>query len=316
MFIATRDDPALFAPILADAEPHQFGSPFSRLIAMTKLVRAIRGFRPNLVYMRWDLFYPPLSWLPANAPLVVEINTDDLVENALGSRLRSWYNRITRGFLFRRARALVFVTTELSQRASFGRHGNRHVITNGIDLTAYPVRPALQHDRPRLVFVGSPDQPWQGLDKVLALASIHRDWQYDVVVVPTPTADAPPNVSWYGRLSRADLIAVLSQAEVGLGTLALHRKAMDEAASLKMREYLAMGLPVIYANDDPDVDSLGPLVLRIANTETNVLDDLLLIEDYVRRSRGTRIPRSLVDHIDVASKEAQRLALFESLART
>lgn len=316
LFIATRDDPARFAPALGDAQSGRFGSPISRLIALTKLIRAIRRFRPSLVYMRWDLFYPPMFWLPADAPLVVEVNTDDLVENALGSRLRSFYNRITRGFLFRRARALVFVTAELSHRTSFGRHATRHVITNGIDLTSYPVLPALKNDQPRLVFVGSPDQPWQGLDKVITLASIHRDWQFDIVGLRDRNADTSPNISWHGRLGRADLISVLSRADVGLGTLALHRKAMDEAASLKVREYLAFGLPVIYANVDLDVDGLGPLVLRIANTETNVVDDLPLIEDFVRRSRGTRIPRSQLRHIDVARKEAQRLALFETLART
>jgi hypothetical protein len=71
---------------------------------------------------------------------------------------------------------------------------------------------------------------------------------------------------------------------------------------------------MIYAYTDADADRLGDYVLRIANSPTNVADELDRIDSFVNRVRGLRIPRSLVRHIDTSAKEAERLALFESLA--
>jgi glycosyltransferase involved in cell wall biosynthesis len=282
---------------------------------MTRVVRAVRGFDPELVYMRGQLFYPPMLWLPAGAPLVVEVNTDDLKENELSSRIRAIYNARTRTFLLRRASALIFVTAELSHLPSFNRlPAPRSVISNGIDLGAYPQLPAGAQGSPRLVFVGTGDAPWHGVDKLCMLATIRTDWQIDIVGMRNPRAVSHPNITWHGPLERGDVLPILARADVGIGTLALHRKSMEEASSLKVREYLAVGLPVIYGCSDPDADGLGPYVLRIANTETNVIDEIDRIDAFVQASRGVRVPRNRVAHIDVAQKEQQRLALFEDLA--
>jgi len=125
---------------------------------------------------------------------------------------------------------------------------------------------------------------------------------------------AGPNVKWHGPLDRTDVLRILEEADVGVGTLALHRNSMTEACPLKLREYLAVGRPVFYGHMDPDVDGLHSYSLRIANTETNVIDELPRIDEFVWRSRGVRIPRSEVAHIDMARKEAQRLALFDDIA--
>ena len=315
LFVATRDRAVPWSSRLGDSVVRQFDGPVDRIRAVNALVAGARRFQPSIVYLRWDVFYPPMLWFPRRAALVVEINTDDLGENALGTRPRALYNAATRGILLGRARALVFVTSELSRRAAFSRYRNRHcVITNGIDLEAYPVLPARPHDGTRLVFVGSAGQPWQGIDKVLTLASLRPDWRFDVVGMTADSGSRPANVTWHGQLDRTALVEVLAGADIGLGTLALHRKAMDEASSLKVREYLALGLPVIYANVDLDADGLGEYVLRIANTESNVVDELPRIDAFVERARGLRVPRSHLAHLDVAHKEEQRLALFQELA--
>jgi glycosyltransferase involved in cell wall biosynthesis len=262
------------------------------------------------------MFYPPMFWFPRGAALAAEVNSDDVREYALGSHGRARYNSATRRFLLGRARALVFVTDELSASQSFRSFRGRHrVVTNGIRLDEYPVLPAPDNERPRLAFVGTAGQPWHGIDKLVRLAAMRPDWQFDLVGMERTTLDGPPNVTWHGQLERPDVLAVLARADVGVGTLALHRKSMSEACSLKVREYLAVGLPVMYAYRDPDADSLGPYSLRISNTETNVEDDLERIDAFVAASRGVRVPRAGIGHIDMACKEAERLALFEELAR-
>jgi hypothetical protein len=283
--------------------------------ALLRLVRATRIYKPAIVYLRRDLFYPQTLWLPAKAALAVEINEDDLSEYALGRRVRALYNARTRGITLRHAQGLVFVTHELSVHPAFRRYrGMRAVVSNGIDLDSYPTFPAPTGEHPRLVFIGTAGQPWQGIDKLVAMASMKREWRFEIIGMRNVTGAPLPNIAWHGPLERSAALEILARADVGVGTLALHRKSMNEACSLKVREYLAVGLPVMYANSDPDVDGLGSLALRIANTESNVIDELRRIEDFVERSRGVRVPRSSVAHIDVARKERQRLALFEKIA--
>ena len=314
-FIATRDEPDPWRKRAGDAVVCRYDGVMSRLRAMAALVRAIRRFDPDVVYLRWDLFYPPMLWLPEHSPLVVEVNTDDLSEFALTSGVRSRYNALTRSIMLRRARALVFVTSELSNLPSFGRYPGLHrVITNGIDLDGYPELPPPARKGPRLVFVGTAGQTWQGVDKLLTLAAVRSDWQFDIVGMLQASSESPTNVSWHGHLERDGLLGVLARADVGVGTLALHRKSMTEACPLKVREYLAVGLPVIHGYYDPDLDVLDAYTVRIANSETNVLDELPRIEEFVRRSHGLRVPRSKVGHIHVARKEEQRLALFDEIA--
>jgi hypothetical protein len=115
-------------------------------------------------------------------------------------------------------------------------------------------------------------------------------------------------------LNRDEVVQVLARADVGIGSLALHRNQMFGGSPLKVREYLAVGLPVLYAYDDADADVLDGYVLRIANTESAITDEIDRIDAFVNRSMGVRVPRSSVGHIDTATKERQRLALFEDVA--
>src|SRR5512147_2265569 len=70
LFVATRDADDPWTERVGDAVVRRYGGPLSRLRALVGLVEGIRAFRPSLVYVRWDLFYPPMLRLPRRAPLV------------------------------------------------------------------------------------------------------------------------------------------------------------------------------------------------------------------------------------------------------
>lgn len=313
--VATRDDPDHWRTRMGSAIVRRYTGYRSRLLAMARLVQGVRRYSPDVVYMRWDLFYPPMLALPNSAALVIEVNTDDVEEYRLGSPLRAYYNARTRRLLMSRARGMVFVTSELCAAPPFrGLRAVRRVVANGVELGSYPQLLPRATGAPRLVFVGTAGQPWHGIDKVLTLARLQPDWQVDIVGSHGLDSEPSSNVTWHGPLSRSRLLPILERADVGIGTLALHRKGMDEACSLKLREYLAVGLPVVYGHQDRDVDGVVRESLRIPNTETNVVDDLERISRFVHACRGKRVPRSTVQHIDVTRKEEQRLGLFDTLA--
>ena len=298
----------------------------SRRRATSSLVRAVRAAAPDLVYLRYDLFLPPVWGLARRVPTVVEVNSDDRAEysrfvKSRGRRARL-YNELNRRCLLGRAKGLVFVTGELASSPSFTAFRVPHaVIANGIELgDALAPMPAA---RPTAIFLGTPRQAWHGIDKLAALAGEAPEIDIDVVGY---TADqlssavplVPENLRVHGRLTRAEYEPLLAAADVGIGTLALHRKGMREAAPLKVREYLAAALPVVIAYDDVDLAGLEPWwLLRLPNEEQNVRENVERIRAFVGSVRGRRVPREEVEpRISWASKERARLAFLSSLAAT
>ena len=155
---------------------------------------------------------------------------------------------------------------------------------------------------------------WQGVDKIIELAEARPSWSFDLVGVED--AQRAANVTCHGFLARDGYAQLLERADVALGTLALHRKQMNEASPLKVRRYLEFGLPLILGYTDTDLVGLDPWwLLTLPNVETNVRDSLAEIDRFVTAVAGRRVPRADVEPlISAAAKETRRLAFFESVA--
>jgi len=289
----------------------------ARFRAWGEAIDAILAQRPDLVYHRYDLYTPSIGKLAQRLPLILEINTDDLREYCLSPGPRCWYNRLFRGLLLRRVAGMVFVTHELPRLPHFARFRKPFiVIGNGIALQDYPQLPPPDNHAPRLVFLGAGDQPWHGVDKMVRLAQHFPRWHFDLIgPSPDQIKQIPPNVSFYGRLLRKEYEPLLARAHVALGTLALYRIGMEEASPLKVREYLAYGLPVIIGYKDTDFHEDVPFILRLPNSEDNIEANLSAIETFVHRWRNQRVPREAIAHLDIKVKESQRIAFFQKILK-
>ncbi|MGQ9736041.1 MAG: hypothetical protein ACUVUP_05665 [Thermaceae bacterium] len=295
---------------------HHFQGFLNRFRAWEEAVSAVNVYRPDVIYMRHDLYMPAFRRLDPQRPLVLEINTDDVTEFCLfrGTAI-CWYNRLFRHLLLRRAAGLVFVGQEMAESPHFRPYSRTHAVTvigNGINLEDYPILPPPANEKPRLAFVGTEGFPWHGVDKILKMAVHFEDWHFDIIGIRSGGfPHVPPNVSFHGPLERRRYEPILAKADVAIGTLALHRKLMNETTTLKVREYLAYGLPVILGHRDTDFPQEVPFILRIPNTEDNVEKSIPAIRDFVMSWKGRRVDRKDVAHLDVRYKEAKRLAFME-----
>ncbi|MDH3719523.1 MAG: glycosyltransferase, partial [Planctomycetota bacterium] len=278
------------------------------------LVRRVIAWQPDLVYLRFTTCFPALRKLLHHVPTVLEINTDDLTEYRLTmSRKAFAYHRLTRGKLLRRARGIVAVTHELGDRYHLWATPIT-VVSNGIRLDEMPLYPAPNNPQPRLLFLGQNRMPWHGVDQVSALAQLCPQWQFEVVGDESfGVTSSPPNVRFHGFASAAEYQGLLAKADVALGTLALYRKSMSESCALKVRDYLACGVPTIMAGRDTDFQQEVPFVLQLPNTPDNVERSVDRIRQFVDDSLGSRVPREAIQHLDVKTKESQRLAFFASV---
>jgi hypothetical protein len=162
---------------------------------------------------------------------------------------------------------------------------------------------------------------WHGVDKLIHFAGIYPDVIVNIVGYSQKDVEisVPPNVHLFGFLDQARLKEVLKNTDVACGTLALHRKNMDEACPLKVREALAYGIPVVLGYRDTDLNGLElDTILRIPNTDDNVVSHAERIHTFAYNMVGKRVDRDLIrSRIDQVEKEKERLRFFvDVLSRT
>lgn len=306
------------------AEPHVDATIFpfrgarARTRATIALARAIRRFSPDLVYLRYDLFLPPLAPCLRPLPVVLEINTDDRRETRLDGTGGWLYNELTRGITFRSAAGLVCVTSELARSPSIRRYDKPGiVIGNAGDPASIAPLPVTADRRLAATMLVGYMAPWAGVDKLRTLAEALPHVDIHVVGKIGAQSDPLPNLHLHGLLSRDAYRGVLARSDVGIGPLALHRKGMQEASPLKVREYLSHGLPVLLAHEDTDFPGAEPWYLkRIPNTEGNVAAAAGEIETWLRSVAGSRVPQDeVMARIGLRAKERARLSFFEETIR-
>lgn len=278
-----------------------------RLSAIRVALEKVRMWVPDIVYSRQDFSYPAWKSLSEEFPVILEINTDDLAEHFLISRITGSVHWLTRSLLLARCAGFVFVDEELASKSTFVRFRRPSIVVgNGIDISKINWKPSSPSMLTRLIFIGSGGYAWHGLDKIRSLAMLQQDWQFDIIG-DWPIENNCPNIHIWGHLDQNQYENILGNADVAIGTLALHRKQSNSASPLKTREYLAAGLPVIIGYKDVDFPNGAPFLLNIGNFEMNVVTSLLRIDEFVRQWKGHRVKRKSIEHLDWKFKERARL---------
>jgi glycosyltransferase involved in cell wall biosynthesis len=280
-----------------------------RFLQRELLSRDLARWKPDLIYLRQTTVSPAAVFLAAAIPTVIELNTLDLAELRVRSRLRYYFARATRGLLLRRARGLVVVANEIASHPSVRGFGRPTiVVANGVDLSGYPAPGPTGNATPRVAFLGAPRLSFHGLDKIELMARHFPGWRFDII---GPTNDEltieNPNVQAHGLLDPVDYLPILARADVAIGPLAMYRKEMAEASPLKVAEYLACGIPTIIGYTDTRFPTGAPFLLQIPNTENNVESSLERINQFVLGWMGRRVGREAIASIDSRLVERRRL---------
>lgn len=294
---------------------------FSRQFALSKLISAVEQFSPDIIYLRHGLYIYPAHKLFNLAPVVLEINSDDIQEFLLQKFWFYFYNLLTRKVFLKKSAGMIFVTHEL-KTLRYNQVPNKPVciISNGIDLENNVPLPATKHAIPVLTIVGSPGMPWHGADKLIYLAKTYPDLHINIVGSNSEEIKEPipANIRFLGFLSREKVREVLVSTDVVCGTLALHRKNMNEGSPLKVREAAALGIPLILAYEDTDLSEIKTdCILQIPNIEDNIIRYSEQIYLFLYKMIGKRLElESILPRIDRQIKEAHRLNFFENILKT
>ena len=300
-----------------DARVNLLKREFNRSSMLNQMLAALEEYKPDIIYLRYGLYSFPLHHIFRIAPVVLETNSNDKVEYASRGKIFYWMNRLTRNLTFASVSGFIPPTRELIRAFPAKYNKPNVVISNGIDLSSAELLPPAKNTNPVITMVASPGMDWHGVDKLIHFAEKCPD--VIVNIVGYSSADVqmtiPSNARLHGFLNRTQLREIYLTTDVACGTLALHRKDMDEACTLKVREALAYGLPVIIAYHDTDLSEVTlETILKIPNTENNVIENYERICKFAYDMLGRRVDvEKVYPYFDQRKKEQSRLAFFQRI---
>lgn len=272
------------------------------------LKRLLRQIEVDCIYMRYQMYMPFMTQVLKNHRVIMEINSDDLIEYKLHSKLTYLYNKFTREKMLKCVDAFVAVSHELKEKFMVWNKPMT-VIANGINTRQYAMK-KVDNSVPTLVFIGTPNQPWHGLNKILKMADYFQDYQFYIIGT---SAEGRRNVEFFGYLSQAEATDIMQKCDIGIGTLSLYQTGLTEASPLKTRQYLACGLPIIYAYKDTDLSYKTSFALELENSKDNM--DYEKIETFIKEvwhhdTLRLEAREFAKNSLDYSIKEQQRLNFF------
>ena len=164
--------------------------------------------------------------------------------------------------VLRKVKGVICVTNEIAayQASRIGNAAETKVsiISNGIETNDYEATPFLDNGRKsNLMMICGNESPWHGLDLIIEQVEKCSLELTFFVVGDIEAKSNSSKIVYTGKLNTLEITNLIKEREItcGIGSLALERAGLFEACPLKVREYLARGLPVVYNYFDTDIDN-------------------------------------------------------------
>jgi len=268
----------------------------------------------DVVYMRYKIYDFFFKSAVKNKPIIAEMNTVYERETKVRSYVSYIYYMLFKSLSFRTIDGFVCISNEIKKITLQNKYESI-VLANGIDIKSYIPKRKQNNKRPMLVFIGSPNQVWHGVDKIIFLSSKLQQYDFHIIGMNGINTD---NLVYHGYLSTEEFLPILNKADIGIGSLAMHRLGLDEASPLKSRLYLSYGLPIIYAYEDTDIKNDFSFTLKLSNKEDNIKNNINSIEKFVNsvfnnqniQNEAKEFAKSI---LDVEKKEKKRLQFMQNI---
>ncbi|HNW85657.1 MAG TPA: glycosyltransferase family 4 protein [Candidatus Limiplasma sp.] len=156
-------------------------------------------------------------------------------------------------------------------------------ILNGVDVSALPAHAPNPGGPIRLLALASMSG-WHGYDRILqSLAAYQGDAEVRIDFVGgdgdgslaawetlAQSLGLGGRVAFHGPLYGEALDSVIAGCDIGVGSLGMYRYGLAQGMTLKLREYMARGLPFVSAVDDPSLPEEPAFALRVPNDDTPI----------------------------------------------
>lgn len=293
--------------------------------------------RRDIILIRYpgaDFFLNTAFWLLGKRTFIFEHNTKELNELRLRAEGSYWFRHLYRmekrygTSLRNKASSLVAVTSDFLeyQRQTYGNNILGKVISNGYSVTGSEGRVLKNRTGVHFMMLIGSYAEWHGLEIFVNALRLTNTDRYSLHVVGSVPDDIAARISKYGLNivfhGKQDVeyrLRIAGECHIGVGALGLARLDVQKGSSLKVREYLAWGMPVIVSVDDEDLHDeayRNKYAMKVSVEDGSF--DLNGVADFF----GSRIyEQEHIDnvreyarrHIDHSVKATEYLELFKSL---
>lgn len=253
---------------------------------MTAWMRAMKIMRFDAVYIRYlQTFDNAVRAIKMahqqGSKVIVEHPTYPFSNGKTSSWIRKPIFRYT-GYIFERMQPYIDAYALIGEDAGGSLSGIPAInIVNGVDADAYPLHVARQNATDlHLIGVASMSH-WQGYDRLIRSLSAYEgemdihlhlvggdgDGSLPVWQALAQSEGLADRVHFHGEMHGKALDDLFAICDIGVGGLGLYRKNQFQSMTLKLREYMARGLPFVYAVDDPSIPDPSPFCMRVSNDE-------------------------------------------------
>lgn len=288
----------------------------TKTLAAKKVKNAIKKFAPDLIYFRQNICYPGLLSILEVQTSIMELNTVDDFEMEFYSKLKKRVYFLGKQKTLNKAKALVAVSPSILEHYTTF-NGLQTVVSNGINLAAIPQRTVVIDESPiKLIFVGSNNMPWHGLSTIFELARLLPQCEFHIAgyIKEDFPEIALQNVIFHGWVNKTRLTTLYKECHFGIGSFGNHLVGKPTDSTLKVREYLAYGLPVILGHNDVDFET-SPFVKKVTN-DAHQLIDISEIKQFLNKHKNRIVQQKDITVISSETKETARLTFFKDVIKT
>jgi len=268
---------------------------------MEALKKAVAKRKFDLIYMRYmPVFYNAPSAIQkaqkCGAKFIVEHPTYPFDHGRTTSLLRKPVFKYCE-WVFGRMEPMIDLYTLIGDPCGETLNGIPAMnIVNGVDADRLPLHQPRDTEDIALLALASMSR-WQGYDRLIeSLATYQGDADVVIHMVGgegdgslaewkklAQERGVEERVIFHGEMFGEKLNALIENCDAGVGGLGLYRKKQFQSMTLKLREYMARGLPFVYAVDDPSVPDDDRFCMRLANDESAI--DMAQIVSFVQKTR-------------------------------
>ncbi len=284
----------------------------NKVLYAKRLEKKLARLEPDILYLRQNTWYPGLTSILKSHRVVLELNSVDFVEVTFYSILKRKVYMFGREKILRHTDGLVAVTPDILKHYVKYSYMEAQVVSNGIDLDRIQRIKITKPNRTELIFVGSSNMEWHGLKRVFDLAKLLPEFIFNVVGSKKESyPEAPSNVIFHGWVDSSELSEMYARNHIGIGSFSNHLVGKSIDSTLKVREYLGYGLPVIAGHWDVDFMN-SEFFRKVTDNNGNFLETDEIREIIMELSRCI-VSKEQIRHINSAIKEQERIRFFEQV---
>ena len=212
--------------------------------------------------------------------------------------LHSKFDHFIAPYILKKAEGIIGVTNEIREYElnRLKKNKDSYTFPNGINTTSRTNLIDKRSDQVKIIFVASSFLPWHGLDIVQEQFKNSKLLVKLEVIghVPDTLKIKDHRITYHGLRNKQYITSILKSADIGLSSFALERNNMNEACTLKVREYLSNGIPVYASHKDAALPENFPYYFNKPFT----LEYANLIAARLKNTSRTKIIEASAEFID------------------